>query len=200
MEVMILGAGGHAKVVADLVELAGYSVAGFLDDSLSGRSVLGKPVFGPLADCLRYPACRFVIGIGNNRVREDLAARYSLRYLTAVHPRAVVAKDAVLGPGTVVMSNAVVNPGAVVGAHAIVNTGAIVEHDNRIGDFVHLSPGCALGGTVDVGARTHIGIGACVRNNISIGPDCVIGAGSVVVKDIVRPGTYVGCPARPIEK
>lgn len=199
-QVLILGAGGHAKVVADLVELAGYTVAGFLDDHPAGPNVFGKPVLGPIADCLRYPQHAFVIGIGSNQVRRELAARYPLRWITAVHPKAVVARDAVLGPGTVVMANAVINPTAAVGAHAIVNTGAIVEHDNVIGDFAHLSPGCALGGTVTVGAGTHVGIGACVRNNICIAPDCVIGAGAVVVADLSQPGTYVGCPAKLLKK
>ena len=199
-QVLILGAGGHAKVVADLVELAGYAVAGFLDDHPAGPDVFGKPVLGPIADCLRYPEHAFVIGIGSNRVRRELAARYPLRWITAVHPKAVVARDAVLGPGTVVMANAVVNPGAAVGAHAIVNTGAIVEHDNVVGDFVHLSPGCALGGTVTVGAGTHGGIGACVRNNVCIAPDCVVGAGAVVVTDLKQTGTYVGCPAKRLNK
>ena len=199
-QVLILGAGGHAKVVADLVELAGYAVAGFLDDHPAGPDVFGKPVLGPIADCLRYPEHAFVIGIGSNRVRRELAARYPLRWITAVHPKGRGGPGRSAGPGHGGDGKRRRQPRRGSGAHAIVNTGAIVEHDNVVGDFVHLSPGCALGGTVTVGAGTHVGIGACVRNNVCIAPDCVIGAGAVVITDLKQPGTYVGCPAKRLNK
>jgi UDP-3-O-[3-hydroxymyristoyl] glucosamine N-acyltransferase len=94
------------------------------------------------------------------------------------------------------MAGAVVNPSARIGRHCIVNSGAVVEHDNVIGDYVHFSPKAASGGTVTVGALTHVGIGAVIRNNLSVASCCVIGAGAAVVKDITEPGTYIGVPAK----
>src|SRR5262249_20302521 len=96
----------------------------------------------------------------------------------------------------VVMANVVINPNTKIGVHSIINTGAIIEHDNHIGDFVHVSPNATLCGTVSVGNGTHIGASVTVKNNISICGDCKIGIGAAVVKDIVEPGTYVGVPAR----
>ena len=200
-QVIILGAGGHARVLADCIRQSGDLLLGFLDDGkakgslIAGCSVLGfiegAPVFAGQA--------RFVMGIGDNQVRrrlDSLPCIRSLRWYTAVHPSASVAPSASLEAGTVVLAQAVVNVDAAIGRHCIVNSGAIVEHDNVIGDYVHLSPGSKLGGAVHVGNAAHIGIGATVRNGIRIGSDCVVGAGAVVVKDISSPGTYIGVPAR----
>ena len=106
--------------------------------------------------------------------------------------------DVEIGQGTVVMANAVINAGARIGAHCIINTSAVVEHDNRIADFVHISVGAKLAGTVSVGKRSWVGIAACVSNNIHICDDCMIGAGAVVIKDIEESGTYVGVPVKKI--
>lgn len=195
-KVIIIGAGGHAKVVADVILSGGDEVAGFLDDFVTG-SVMGLPVLGKVEDIDDFAAeYRFIIGIGSNEVRRRIARANSLRWHTAVHPRAVVADSAVIGEGSVVMAGAVVNPCAVVGRHCIVNTLADVEHDNVLGDFVHISPGAVLCGTVKVGELTHIGAGAVVKNNISVCGECTVGAGAAVVKDITVAGTYAGVPAR----
>ena len=197
--VIVIGGGGHAKVVIDCIRASGDRVAGILDDALApGTEFLGTRVLGSTADCLNYPGCRFVIAIGSNAVRQKLDSARKLRWYTAIHPSAVVSPSARIGEGSVVMPRAVINAGAVVGRHCIVNTGAIVEHDNRLEDYVHISPAAALGGTVRVGSGSHIGIGACVRNNISICGGCIIGAGAAVVKNITEPGTYAGVPARKI--
>ena len=195
--IIILGSGGHAKVVADILYQNGENLIGFLDDFKPlGELVMGYPVLGPLADVSRYgDDTAFIIGIGDNSLRRALARERSVRWHTAVHPTAVIARDASVAEGTVIMAHAVVGPSARVGRHCIINTAADVEHDNVIGDFVHLSPHAALGGTVSVGDGTHIGIGAVVRNGIRITSDCLIGAGAVVVKDILSQGTYVGVPA-----
>lgn len=192
--VIIIGAGGHGKVVADIVTACGDTVVGFLDDDTSKENVLG-----PVCNASLYPDCRFVIAIGNNEVRKNLADQLQLSWYAAVHPTAVISPSAVINEGTVVMANAVVNADAVIGMHCIVNTAAIVEHENLLADFVHISPNAALGGNVRVGQSTHVGIGACVRNNISICGGCTIGAGAAVVKNIDEAGTYVGIPARRIK-
>lgn len=195
--VIVLGGGGHAKVVIDCIQCAGDMVVGVLDDNLAiGSTVLDVPVLGKTADYRKFTDKKFIIAIGNNAVRRRFAESMDVEWYTAVHPRAVVSQYAKLGTGSVVMPNAVINVGAEVGNHCIINTGAIVEHDNRIGDYVHISPAAALGGTVSIGANTHVGIGAAVKNNIQICSDTVIGAGAVVVKNITESGTYVGIPAR----
>lgn len=197
-EVVIVGAGGHARVIADSVLRAGDRVLGFLDDGAEEGVIFGIPVLGGIRDYRSYQDAFFVLGIGSAAIREKLAdAMHGVNWYTAIHPSAVISPlDTKIGEGTVVMAGAVVNAGAVIGKHCIINTSAIIEHDDQIEDFVHVSVGAKLAGAVHVGRRSWIGIGAAVKNNISICEDCMIGAGAVVVKDIEEAGTYVGVPAR----
>lgn len=191
-QVIIIGASGHGKVIADIVTKSGDTVVGFLDDDISKENVLGA-----VCDCVKYPDKKFIIGIGNNKIRKAIAEKYSrLAYYTATHPTAVIAENVKIGKGTAVMANAVINTSSIIGEHCIINTSAVVEHDNMIGDYAHISPGAVLCGTVKVGNLTHIGANSTVRNNISICGDCVIGCGGAVVKDIEKSSTYVGIPAR----
>ena len=199
-KVIVIGGSGHARSVIDCIRSSGAEVAGILDDGLkTGTHVIGVPVLGAVADYLQYRDHSFLIAVGNNAVRRRLAQMMDVQWYTAVHARAWVSDHASLGAGTVVMANAAVNTGAAVGQHCIINTGAVVEHDDRLADYVHISPNAALGGTVLVGEGSHVGIGACVRNNISICGGCIIGAGAAVVRDIEIPGTYVGVPTRRLE-
>ena len=197
---IIVGAGGHGKVIADNALKNGYTEIRFVDDHASG-ACMGFPIIGVCDDLRELNDGRtdFVIGIGNNAVRKLIAEKYDVNWVTVVHPSAQIAVNVSVGKGTVVMAGAVVNACAVIGEHCIINTGAVVEHDNIIGDYVHISPKAALGGTVRVGEQTHIGIGAVVRNNIDICDGCVVGAGAAVVKNIEKAGTYVGVPARKIQ-
>ena len=197
-QVIIVGAGGHARVIADTVLCSGDTVLGFLDDDAEAEGVAGIPVLGSTAEYGKYPEASFVLGIGSAAVRERLAAFMDgVSWYTAIHPSAVISSlGTEIGEGTVLMAGTVVNAGAVIGRHCIINTGAIIEHDNRIEDFAHVSVGAKLAGTVHVGKRSWIGVGAIVRNNTSICEDCMIGAGAVVVRDIERAGTYMGIPAR----
>lgn len=188
--VIILGASGHAHVIADTIVACGDTVEAFLDDNTSIPGVAGS-----ISDYYKYPTCEFVIGIGSAEVREKLSD-LPVKWYTAIHPSAVVSPKATIGEGTVVMPNAVINSGAVIGKHSIINTGAIVEHDNVIDDYVHISVGAELGGAVHVGKATWVGIGATVSNNVSICEDCLIGAGAVVIKDIDIKGKYIGIPAK----
>ena len=197
--VVIIGASGHGKVVADIVIENGDQVVGFLDDNPNlPEKFIGFPVLGAIDEYKKYSNAKFIVAIGNAAIREKIADKLeNVTWYTAIHPAAVVSKlDTVIEEGTVIMANAVVNPGARIGRHCIINTGAIVEHDNRLGDYVHVSVGAKLAGTVSVGKSTWIGIGASVSNNLDICADCMIGAGAVVVKDIKEAGTYVGVPAR----
>lgn len=192
--VIIIGAGGQSKVVADLVRACGDTVVGFLDDNAADSRILGK-----VADAKNYPDCKFIIAVGDNTARKRLAESLDLPWHTAVHPTAFVSPSASIGEGTVVMPLAVIHTDASVGRHCIVNSGAVVEHDNVLGDFSHVSPGSALAGRVFVGECTQIGVGTSVKNNVSICGGCTIGAGAAVVKDIDQPGVYAGVPARRIK-
>lgn len=196
---IIIGAGGHGKVIADNALKNGYKDICFIDDHAKGE-VIGFPVIGTSKDIESFndDNTDFIIGVGSNDVRKKIAETYHVNWVSIVHPSAQLAFNAEIGKGTVVMANAVINACAKVGEHCIINTAAIIEHDDVIEDYVHISPNAVLGGTVRVGANSHIGIGATVRNNIDICPDCTVGAGGVVVKNIRDRGVYVGIPTRKI--
>lgn len=195
--VIIIGASGHGKVIADIILSSGDNVVGFLDDNPNSMEFIGFPVLGKSEDYSKYFEAEFIIAIGNAVIRECIADKMKgVRFYTAVHPSAVISSiDTVIGGGTAIMANAVVNAGSSVGRHCIINTSAVVEHDNTIDDFAHISVGAHLAGTVHIGRKTWIGIGATVKNNITICPDCMIGAGATVVSDINEKGTYIGVPA-----
>ena len=194
---IIIGAGGHGVVIADILYKAEHQIKGFLDDALTiGTDVLDSKVIGKIEDCKNHLECLFIIGIGNNQVRKKISQDYALKYGTAIHPSAVTGGHVLIDVGTVVMAGSVINSRTSIGKHSIINTGACVEHDNIISDFVHVSPCVALGGSVSIGEGSHLGIGSCVRNGVSICSNVVVGAGAVVVKDIRTSGVYVGIPAR----
>lgn len=197
---IIIGAGGHGKVIADLAVKNGYGNIAFLDDITEGFCV-GYPILGKTSLCseLNDGKTEFVIAIGSNEVRKTISKKYDLPWATLVHPSAQIGLNVEIGTGTVVMSGAAINSCANIGSHCIINTHATVEHDNVVSSFAHISPNVALGGTVHIGECAHIGIGATVKNNISICENAVVGAGAVVVKDIDEKGVYVGVPARRIK-
>lgn len=203
---VIVGASGHGKVIADIARLNGYEEIVFLDDDTSIHTCAGYPVIGKTDDYGKVKSDNFrnakaadvVIAIGNCTIRETIQQRFEQHgfpIATLVHPQAVVAESAELGDGTVIMAGAVVNPFARLGKGCIVNTCASVDHDCVVADYVHVAVGAHLCGTVSVGAHTWIGAGAVVSNNVSVCADCMIGAGAVVVKDVEEAGTYVGMPA-----
>lgn len=194
---VIIGAGGHGKVIADNALKNGYRDICFVDDRAVGMC-MGFPIVGTTGDIpnLDDGKTDFVIGIGSNGVRKRIAEKYDVNWVTLIHPSVQIGVQVSIGKGTVVMAGAIINACASIGEHCIVNTGAIVEHDNVIGDYVHLSPRSVLGGTVRVGSQTHVGIGAVVRNNVEICEMCTIGAGAVVVKNIDHSEVYVGVPAK----
>lgn len=198
-QVIIIGAGGHGRVVADIVRCAGDQVIGFLDDGDGlPEQISGLPFLGGVENYVNFPEAEFLVAIGNPRIREQITERLAgVKWHTAIHPAAVVSRmETSVGAGTVIMAGAVVNPGAVIGRHCIVNTCAVVEHDDHLEDYVHISVGARLGGLVRVGKGSWIGIGAVVSNCVNVCEDCMIGAGAAVVQDIVNSGTYVGVPAR----
>lgn len=198
--VVIIGAGGHGKVVADIVNSCGDTVVGFLDGGDLNRKVLGYPVLGHEADYVKYLDCKFVVAIGAAKVRERIVSEMpDAKWYTAIHPSAVISPlETSIGEGTVVMANTVVNPGTIIGKHCIINTASVVEHENIVEDFAHISVGVKMAGKVKIGRGAWIGIGATVINCVEICEDAYIGAGAVVIDDIKENGTYVGVPAKKI--
>ena len=201
--VLILGAGGHAKVVAETALASGRaSSIGFLDDRPL-LSILGWPVLGRLDQALdssiqaKFPAAFVAIGHPDTRLRwlaKLEAAGYRLPLL--IHPSAWVSPSAQIGPGSVVFAQAAVQAKAMIGKGAILNTGCSVDHDAQLADGVHLCPGSRLAGTVHIGARSWIGIGASVIQQVRIGSDVTVGAGAAVVRDLPDGVSAVGVPAR----
>ncbi len=204
---LIIGAGGHGKVVADAALEAGlWDEIVFLDDAWPEKKHNGHwDVHGRVNQFSewRRRCTHAVVAIGNNQLRMELQAKLDaagFALATIVHPSAQVSRFAKLGSGSVVFANAVVNVGAEVGDAAIINTAATIDHDCRLGHGVHVSPGGHLGGGVTVGEFSWVGIGAAIRHCIVIGTNVTIGAGAVVVSDIEDNITAVGSPARQLIK
>lgn len=205
MKLILYGASGHGKVIADVVKCQGrFTVVGFIDDDPAKTGCLiGKiPVLGTakvIPDLLSEGVQLAIVSIGVNKIRMDKAGdleRLGFQLATAIHPTAVIASDVFIGEGTVIMPGVVINPGTVIGRNVIINTGATIEHDCVIEDGVHISPGAKLAGGVTVGHATHVGIGATVIQQIQIGAEAIVGAGAVVIRDVPAGVTVVGNPAR----
>lgn len=195
----IIGASGHGKVVADIARKNGYKEIVFLDDDESIHECGGYPVIGKSSEAGTIDA-DIIVGIGNAGIRKRIQESIpDEKLVTLIHPDAVVAEDVVMGVGTVVMAGVVINPGARIGKGCIINTSSSVDHDCKVGDYVHIAVGSHLCGTVTVGDGTWIGAGAIVSNNVSICPDCMIGSGAVVIRSIEEQGSYIGCPARKMQ-
>ena len=192
--IVIIGASGQGKVVADIAAKCGYTDIVFLDDDEAIKWCGKYPVIGK-SERVRELDGDAVVAIGDAAIRQKLMERIDKgRRASLIHPSAVVAGDVEIGEGTVVMAGTVINSGSVLGKGCIVNTASSIDHDCKIGDYVHVAVGAHLAGNVEVGEGTWIGAGATVNNNIRICGDCMIGAGAVVVKDIKEAGTYVGVP------
>lgn len=199
---IIIGASGHGKVVADIAMKNGYEKITFLDDNKTLNECGGYPVVGCSAE-FKHHDCDMIVAIGNAAIRQRIQEELEQQKKSVpvlIHPNAVVAENVIIGVGSVVMAGAVVNPGSVVGKGCIINTCASVDHDCLVGDYVHVSVGAHLAGTVKVGSRTWIGIGSVISNNLNIICGCTIGAGAVVVKDIKESGVYMGVPAIKINR
>ena len=192
-KIVIIGASGHGKVIADIAEKNGYNEIVFLDDNESVTECAGHPVVGKCIEATSIDGDK-IIAIGNAKIRDRM--QRTIDTVTLIHPNAVISRRVKIGKGTVVMADAVINSDAVIGDGCIINTSSSVDHDCRIGNFVHISVGSHIAGTCEIGDRTWIGAGATVSNNVNICSDCMIGAGAVVVNDIEKYGTYIGVPAR----
>lgn len=194
----VLGAGGHAKVVIQLLRSLGYHILAVFDDDVTKwrHELLGICVKGRIDDVRALPRFPCVIAVGDNNIRAAIAARLDVDWLTVVHPCAVVDWTVSLGLGTVVLAGAVVQVDTQIGMHVIVNTSASIDHDCVLEDFVHIAPGVRLAGGVRIGRHALLGIGSAVIPERCIGADTTIGAGAVVTSDVPADVVAVGVPAR----
>lgn len=166
---------------------------------LWGKSLLGVPIRGPMAEVERLAGARAVVAIGDNRTREKLASHLPLRWTTAIHPSSTIHPSAQIGEGTVICAGAVIQPDAEFGAHCIVNTASSVDHDCNIGDFVHIAPGTHLAGHVTIHRSAFLGIGVTAIPGVQVGENTVVGAGAVVIQDLPAEVVAVGIPARVVK-
>lgn len=202
--VIVIGGGGHARVVMDALRLRGVSMLGICDPALprGGTGPFGVAVLGDDAAIAAYPPVQvdLVNGIGSSQSTQsrrqifDIFSARGYRFAGVVHPAAIVADDVTLDEGAQIMAGAILQSGTAVGRDVIINTGARVDHDCRIGDHVHIAPGATLSGRVMVGAGTHVGVAAAVIQAVTIGRNCLIGAGTVVLRDLAD-GTRLVTPA-----
>ena len=201
------GAGGHAKVVIEILRsMPDYEIVGLLDTRIErGANVLGVEVLGDdslMAELKERGIEHAFIGVGSvgdSQPRRQLYEKvvgFGFQIVAAINAAAVVSITAQIGVGPTIMAGAIVNADAVIGDNVIVNTGAIVEHDCVIGDHTHIATGARLAGGVHVGPGSHIGIGAVVRQEIKIGAGAIVGAGAVVVRDVPDGMTVLGVPAK----
>jgi UDP-perosamine 4-acetyltransferase len=196
VKVLVIGAGGHAKVVIDAARAAGYVVVAAIGSPDGASDVLGVPVV-PSAEGIS--ADGFIVAVGDNRHRAALFSEYTVAGLTAVpvvHPSAVIAEGAEIAEGAFVAAGVVVNPGARIGCNAILNTGCTVDHDCVIGSHAHIGPGVNLCGGTTIGVGTLVGVGACAIPGTVVGAWCTVGAGASVVDPVPDGLTVVGVPAR----
>ena len=211
---LIWGAGGHGRVVADLVRACGHELVGYVDADPAKRGQAAEPGGGRVLldqrellasvdedGTLPYGADAVALAVGDNRLRAEGLFRLGSTCVPAlVHPSAVVSPSACVARGSVVFPLAVVNAGARIGQAVIVNSAAVVEHDCVLGDGVHVSPHATLAGGVKVGERSWVGAGATVIQNVVIGADVTIGAGAVVIRDVPDGLTVAGVPAVSLER
>ncbi len=193
--IVIYGASDHSKVVAEIARLNGYTKITHIDDGdnsfMSFNDFAKQDLQTPIA-----------FGIGQNHIRAKLyqkCVNNDIKFITLIHPSAIISETVTIEEGTVVMANAVINADTKIGKACIVNTSCVIEHDNDIGNFVHISPQVACAGNVKIGDCTHIGIGSCIIQRIVIGSDTIIGAGSVVVQNIENQKLAYGNPCKCIK-
>ncbi|HEY5549062.1 MAG TPA: NeuD/PglB/VioB family sugar acetyltransferase [Coriobacteriia bacterium] len=198
MRLLIVGAGGHAKVVIDAAEEAGFEIAGVIGSIADAPEVLGHPVS---QDREGVSADGFIVAIGDNVMRARTFAEHlatGLPPASVIHPSAILGRDVAVGDGTFIAAGVIVNAGARIGADTILNTGCTVDHDCVIGEHSHVGPQVALCGSVTLGEGVLLGVGSCASPGASVGDWSVVGAGAAVVGGLPARTVCVGVPARPL--
>ena len=202
MKLLIIGCGGHSKVITEIAETLNYKDIKYFDINKSKKEYMGFKVLSNIKE--NYNG-EFIVAIGDNFLREKVYLDFLLEHKnskpsTLIHPKSFISKRALVGLGTVIMPHATVNSCAKIGIGVIINSSSILEHDCIMDDFSSLSPGSKIGGSVSIGKRTAIGIGACVNNGIKIEDDVILGSNSLATKNMSRESLYYGNPAKFIRK
>lgn len=203
-KVLIIGAGGHAQVVADILMCAKIVPIGYLDDNPQslGKRYLDIPVLGSLSQVPEVKHDYVIVAIGNNQRRKqifDHLVSVNESFLTAIHPSAIIAPSATIGIGTMICAGAIINPCSIIGNNVIINTGSTIDHHNTINHHAHIAPGVNIGGTVSIEEGAFIGIGASIIPQQSIGAWSTVGAGATIITSVEPNTTYVGTPGRKIQ-
>ena len=192
---ILIGAGGHSKVILDIADLLNIKFKSVFDNKFEQRELFNE--ISVISKINNSKSEKAIIGIGNNRVRYRFDKEYNnLEWATLIHPKAIISKDVVIVDGSVIMAGCIIQPGVRIGKHCIINTGACIDHDVEIGDFVHVAPNCSLAGGIKVLEGSFIGIGASVIPEVRIGSWSTIGAGSVVLSDVENETIVMGIPAK----
>lgn len=210
-KVVVLGAGGHARVVVECIDKQEYEIVGYLDkdNSCVGEIIEGIPIIGQDSSPNYWKAagiegCIIGIGhVGNYKIRNRLFDIYhaeGFSMINAIHKTSCISSSVIIGKGNAIMPGVVINSNAKIGNNAIINSGAIIEHDVVIGDGVHIAPGCTVCGATSIGNNTFIGAGSTIIQGLQIGANSIIGAGSVVITDIPDNVIAVGNPVRIIKR
>jgi len=208
LPVIVIGSGGHAKVVVDALLHEGRNVVGITDSDLTrnGDKLLGVPIIGDDAILNTYKSSdiELALGIGTVKTkspRQKIFAGFKARgfsFSTVVHPSSIIGHEVNIGEGAQILSGSIIHPGANIGVGAIINFGARIDHDCVIGDFAHIAPGVTLSGNTTIGEGVHIGTGASVIQDISIGDHALVAAGATVVRNVNENERVAGVPAKPI--
>jgi acetyltransferase EpsM len=204
MKIVVIGHGGHSKVIVDMIlSTRDNDIVGFLDDKYDGLELIEDIYYGPISSLEelseKFTDIKFVIAIGDNKIRQSIVQKLDLSnedYISVKHNTSVISPTAKIGYGVVVMPNSVINADSKIGHHSIINTGSVIEHDSIVGDFSHVCPGATLTGTIELGEGAYVGSGTTIIPNITIGAWTVIGAGATVISDIPAYCTAVGIPAK----
>ena len=200
--IYLVGAGGHARSLINLLEYFSVKVNGILDQSFTednNEIINGVKVCGGLK--FINPKNQIIISVGNNIQREFLYNTFQTNIYkkNLIHPRSIVERYSMLGDANQIFANVVVNSNAELGNNNILNSGCIIEHEVKIGNHNHVSVGSVICGRSEIGNRCFIGANSVVIDKLNICNDVTIGAGSVVIKNITEPGIYVGNPLKRIK-
>lgn len=196
MNISIIGAGGHSKVIIDIIrEIGNYNIVGIYDDNKIGY-FSGIKIIGKISE-IKNTADYFIIGIGNDKIRKKISEEYKqLKWATLIHPKTIIAKTAIIKEGTVVCAGAIIQTEVEVGKHCIINTNCSIDHESTIGDYCSICPSSTICGQVKVGESSFIGANSTIIQTIEVGKECIIGAGSVVIRNIHSNTKVVGNPAK----
>jgi sugar O-acyltransferase (sialic acid O-acetyltransferase NeuD family) len=196
MNISIIGAGGHSKVIIDIIhELGNYNIIGIYDDNKTGY-FSGIKIIGKISEIENKKSDYFIIGIGNDKIRKKIAEEYQLKWATLIHPKTIISKTAIIKEGTVICAGAIIQTEVEIGKHCIINTNCNIDHESIIENYCSICPSSTICGQVKVGESSFIGANSTIIQTIEVGKECIIGAGSVVIRNIPNNSKAVGNPAK----